>query len=47
MGNNEIETINPLEQGLKHFMSLWHSSIFSIETINPLEQGLKPCYEDA
>ncbi len=36
-----IETINPLEQGLKlHFIKYIY--FFSlIETINPLEQGLK------
>ena len=37
-----IETINPLEQGLKHCSStsaIFFSSV--IETINPLEQGLK------
>ena len=36
-----IETINPLEQGLKLFR--FHRVYLegSIETINPLEQGLK------
>ncbi len=36
-----IETINPLEQGLKRKAFSTCISIISIETINPLEQGLK------
>ena len=38
---SNIETINPLEQGLKPSRHKIHRIIENIETINPLEQGLK------
>ena len=39
---NLIETINPLEQGLKHNrFKIKICKLKTIETINPLEQGLK------
>ena len=42
-----IETINPLEQGLKHDGG-WFimRKLLIIETINPLEQGLKQTIRD-
>ena len=42
-GDYCIETINPLEQGLKpSSLQNFYIVILAIETINPLEQGLKP-----